>query len=167
MEQPLWSIILAILIPLIVFILLLRPFIRDSAVRAAGEVVRDVQRDVAGVRQDVAELRGQLKGLEPSLQAVRELSSWLQKHKLDELVKEQGPASKEKSGSLPPEKAARRDYLRDQASAYGLTEEDATELRTLLEEDARDDLARGLISLAAFVLILVGIGAVINSLSRR
>lgn len=165
MEQPLWSIILAILIPLIIFILALRPFVRDSAVRAAGDLVRDAERAIADVRQDVAELRGQLKGLEPSLQAVRELCSWLQRQKLDELTK--GPVSKEKPSSLPPEKARRRDYLREQASAYGLTEEDATEFRTLLEEDARDDLARGLISLAAFVLILLGIGAVINSLSRR
>jgi len=160
MEQPLWPIILAIIIPLIGFFFAFRPFIRDSAIRASGDVVRNVERDVA-------EIKGQLKGLEYSLRAVQELGSWLQMHKLDELVKEQGPTSKEKSGSLPPEKAARRDYLRDQASHYGLTEEDATELRTLLEEDARDDLAKGLISMAAFVLILVGIGAIIKSLSSR
>lgn len=162
MEQPLWPIILAIIIPLIGFMLAFRPFIRDSAIRAAGDVVRNVERDVAELK---GQFKGQFKGLETSLQAVQELSSWLQIHKLDELMK--GPVNKEKSGSLPPEKAARRDYLREQAYAYGLTDEDATELRTLLEEDAWDDLAKGLISLAAFVLILVGIGAITASLSRR
>ena len=156
MEQPLWQIILAIIVPLIGFFFAFRPFIRDSAIRAAGDVVHNVE-------IDVAEIKGQLKGLESSLQA----ESWLQIHKLDELLKEQGPASKEKSGSLPPEKAARRDYLREQASAYGLPEEEANELRALLEEDARDDLAKGLISMAAFVLILVGISAVITGLSRK
>ena len=165
MEQPLWSIILAIIIPLIGFMLAFRPFIRDSAIRAAGDVVHDAEKAVAEVKQDVAELRGELKGLGPSLQAVQEVSSWFQMQKLDEMLKGQG--SKEKLGSLPPEKAARRDYLREQASHYGLIEAEATELQRLLEEDARDDLARGLISMAAFVLILIGIGAVINSLSRR
>lgn len=87
-----------------------------------------------------------------------------QKHGLDNILK--GETS-EAHSSLPPEKANRRDYLTQQGRTQGLTDLEAAEFRNLLEEDARDDLARGLIGPTAFALILLGIAAIAQGLSKK
>jgi|GEM_PF-5083999 len=68
--------------------------------------------------------------------------------------------------SLPPEKASERDTLISIGRYGGLTEVDAARLRALLEEDARDELARGLIGAIAFALIMIAIGGIIKSLQK-
>ena len=130
----------------------LRPFIRDTAL----STIRDVEKKIEKVE-------GRLNGLETSLEPLRQLSLWAQKRGLDDILKDQ---TGEAHSSLPPEKANRRHYL-TQRGRTGLTDSEAAELRSLLEEDARDDLARGVISFAAFVLILLGITAIIQGLSKK
>lgn len=156
MEMEIWvvfAIIGSVIIPLILFILALRPFIQDTA--------RLAVHDVGG---DVRELRGKLDGLESSLRPLQELSRWAQLRGLDELLRRQAG---EAHSSLPPQQAARRDYLMQRGRIGRLTVAEADELQNLLEEDARDDLARGVISFAAFVLIVLGIAAIIRGLSRE
>lgn len=152
--EPLWPIVLAVILPILAFMLALIPYVRYIAQAA----VRDVEKDVEN-------LKGQFAGIEPSLGPLREISMWAQKRGLDSLLRTQ--ANEPHSGSLPPEKMARRDYLTQMARTSGLARAEAAELQALLEEDARDDLARGVISFVAFVLILLGITALIKGLSEK
>ncbi len=155
--EPTWVTVLSVIVPLlafmIAFIVAIRPFIRDTALSA----IRDVEKKVEKVE-------GRLNGLETSLEPLQQLSLWAQKRGLADILK--GQTGKAHS-SLPPEKANRRDYLTQQGTTWGLTDSEAAELRNLLEEDARDDLARGVIGFAAFVLILLGIAAIIQGLSKK
>lgn len=68
--------------------------------------------------------------------------------------------------SLSTEKAAERDALTAKGKQYGLNQTEANRLKELLEEDARNDFANGLIGLLAFAALLVFIGAIVRSLSR-
>ena len=69
--------------------------------------------------------------------------------------------------SLPPEKIAQRDALIALGRERWLTESEAARLRDLLQEDARDDFARGLISALALAVLMITIGAIISSLSQQ
>lgn len=77
--------------------------------------------------------------------------------------------SNRKSGShnsLPPIKAAERDALVARGKEFLLTQAEATRLKELLEEDARNDFANGVFSFLAFVAVLALIGAIVKSLSK-
>ena len=155
--EPTWVTVLSVIVPLlafmIAFMVALRPFIRDTALSA----IRDVEKKVEKVE-------GRLNGLETSLEPLRQLSLYSQKRGLDDILK---GWTGEAHSSLPLEKANRRDYLTQQGRTWGLTDSEAAELKSLLEEDARDDLARGVIGFAAFALVLLGITAIIQGLSKK
>lgn len=155
--EPTWITVLSVIVPLLAFMIafmaLLRPFIRDAALSA----IRDVEKKLEKVE-------GKLNGLEPSLEPLRQLSLWLQQHKLEDLFKGQ---IGEAHSSLPSEKATRRDYLIQKGRNRVLTEPEAAELQNLLEEDARDDFARGVIGVVAFILLMTGFAAIVKALSSR
>lgn len=68
--------------------------------------------------------------------------------------------------SLSIEKDAERNTLTAKGKQYGLNELESNRLKELLEEDARNDFANGLIGLLALAALLVLIGALVRSLSR-
>lgn len=156
MDEPLWAVIVAVIIPIFLFMLALRPFIRDTALSA----IRDTQ-------NEVERLKGEWNQIQPSLEPLRELSLWAQKRGLEGILKGPTGQADQAHSSLPTERAARRDYLTQQGRARGLTDAEAAELQNLLEEDARDDFTHGLISFTAFVLIILGIAAIVRAASRR
>jgi len=98
------------------------------------------------------------------LKPVGEIMNWLQKRGLETTLKSR---SEESSHSLPPNKTARRDELLRKANIYGLTEAEATELRGLFEEDARNDLASGVISFIAFLGIMAAIIIFISAITKK
>ena len=79
-------------------------------------------------------------------------------------------ASKKKSSgghnSLPADRAAERNALVARGKTSGLTQAEATRLKELLEEDARNDFANGVFTFLAFVALLALIAAVVRGLSR-
>jgi len=104
--------------------------------------------------------------LKPITSLVKTIDDWLRKEGLDKvLVKVKGQANA--NHSLPPDKAARRDELVALGKLYGLTESEATELRALLQEEARDDFAKGVLGALAFAALMLTIGAIIASLTKK
>lgn len=105
--------------------------------------------------------------LKPLTSLVKTIDDWLRKKGLNGAFIGGDEQTKASHHSLSPEKAARRDLLLQLSRTYGLTDLEANELQALLQEDARDDFNRGILSLLAFAAIMLAIGAIIRSLSRR
>lgn len=98
---------------------------------------------------------------------VRALDDWLEKRGIN--ISELGK-KKESSGrhnSLPADRAAERDALVARGKATGLTQAEATRLRQLLEEDARNDSANGVFTFLALVALFALIAAFVSSITRR
>lgn len=102
--------------------------------------------------------------IQEQLRPVGEMMNWIQQRGLQTIFISQ---SKEGSHSLPPGKAARRDELLGRAKAYGLTQVETTELKNLLQEDARDDLVKGVISFLAFLGIMAAIIAFVSAITKK
>jgi hypothetical protein len=102
--------------------------------------------------------------LKPIISSVKTVDDWLREKGLSGLM---GNVRRKKSHSLPPDRATRRDELVRQGREYGLTDPESNELQALLQEDARDDFANGIIGLMAFGLILAGVVAIVRSLSKK
>ncbi len=71
-----------------------------------------------------------------------------------------------KHHSLPPEKALERDNLTARGKSNGLTPIEADRLKQLLQEDANDELAKGVFGILAFIAIIIAIDALIKNLSK-
>ena len=69
--------------------------------------------------------------------------------------------------SLSPGKAARRDELLQTGKTVGLDQNQSQELQLLLQEDARDDLANGIIAVLVFVAIAAAIKVVVDSMAKK
>ena len=69
--------------------------------------------------------------------------------------------------SLSSEKVIERDNLITRGKSIGLSQAEATRLKELLGEDARNDFANGLLNLLAFLALLALIDAIIRGLSRE
>jgi len=69
--------------------------------------------------------------------------------------------------SLSPEKVIERNNLTVRGKSIGLSQTEATRLKELLGEDARNDFANGLLNLVAFIALLALIDAIVRSLSRE
>ncbi|MBA7591830.1 hypothetical protein ES708_33998 [subsurface metagenome] len=95
------------------------------------------------------------------------LDDWLEKRDLDTTGLSNVKGGNKTHNSLPPEKEAERGSLTAKGKSVGLTQTEATRLKRLLEEDARNDFANGLMNLVAFAALLVLIGAIVNSLLRE
>jgi len=92
------------------------------------------------------------------------IDSWLEQRGLNI-----GSLSRKKSkghNSLSAENAAEREALTAKGKQYGLNQLEANRLKELLEEDARNDFANGLIGFLALAALVVLIGALVKSLSR-
>jgi len=109
-------------------------------------------------------LRGDLK---PITSLVNDVNTFLRTRKLADIFEARKGESKIEQKSLSPEKAAERDALVAIGREHGLLPHEAVRLRELLEEDARDELARGLLGLLAFAGIMLIIGAIISRLSQE
>lgn len=105
------------------------------------------------------------KLVEPMAPVIKEVDNWLKIRGLNGLF--EGEQSKNTHHSLPSEEARRRDQLIQKGKQYGLDQYEAEQLKRLLDEDARSDVASGIISALAFVLIVVAIAALISALTRR
>lgn len=68
---------------------------------------------------------------------------------------------------LPPEKARRKEELLLRGRLYGLAQNEAEELKALLNEEAWSDFATGALGVIAILGLLALIGAFIDSLTRR
>ena len=108
-------------------------------------------------------LRGDLK---PISSLVKDVDNFLRSRGLGEYAEGLGQQSDVGHHSLPPEKVAERDALVAIGNQSGLTESEAIKLKQLLEEDARDDFIKGVVSLLALSAIMVAIGVIIKSLSK-
>ena len=71
--------------------------------------------------------------------------------------------SSPKHHSLPADKALERDNLTKLRQTRVLTEAETNRLKTLLQEDANDDLARGIIGIFAFLAIIAIINAITSN----
>ena len=100
--------------------------------------------------------------IETNTKVLGQLYDWFAKRGMDISLSPYGVHH-----SLPPEQARRRDELLHLGRVEGLDEAQAQELRELLNEDARDDLARGILGALAFVAIIAAIGAIVNAITRR
>lgn len=98
---------------------------------------------------------------------VNALDDWFKKRGLGAAKLSNIKGENRTHSSLSPEKAAERDNLTAKGKSVGLTQTEATRLKELLEEDARNDFTGGLINLLAFAALLVLIGAIVRSLSRE
>jgi hypothetical protein len=111
----------------------------------------------------IISLRGDLK---PISSLVKDVDGFLRSRGLEKYAETLTKQSNVARHSLPPEKAAERDTLVAIGNQRGLTEPEAVRLKQLLEEDARDEFAKGVVTLLAFAAIMVAIGAIIKSLSK-
>lgn len=109
----------------------------------------------------IAGLKADLK---PISSLVRTVDDFIRSRGLEHFVKGQGSASHH---SLTPEKAVERDTLVAISRERVLFPPEAARLKELLEEDARNDFARGVIGALALAVLLVTIGAIITSLSQQ
>jgi len=98
---------------------------------------------------------------------VNALDDWFQKRGLDTAKLSNTKGANTAHNSLSPERAAERDNLTATGKSVGLTQAEATRLKELLEEDARNDFANGLFNFLAFAALIVLIGVVVRSLSRE
>jgi hypothetical protein len=68
-----------------------------------------------------------------------------------------------KHHSLPPDKTLERDTLTKLRQTRELTEVETNRLKTLLQEDANDELAKGVIGIFAFLAIVAIINAITSN----
>lgn len=113
---------------------------------------------------ELTKLRGDIK---PICSLVNDVDSFFRQRGLNGISEQLGRKARPQHHSLSPEKAAERDALTQIGRIRGLTDIEATRLRQLLEEDARDDLSKGVVSVIAFAIIVIAIGALIESLSKK
>ena len=113
------------------------------------------------LKSDIAPLGSLAKHIQ-----AKAIDKWLDERRLTETFLPQNKPPSTNHHSLSPDKAARRNQLIEMGKAYGLTSEESAELQALLQEDARNDLANGLLNVIAFGIILIAIGAIIKSLSK-
>lgn len=114
---------------------------------------------------EILHLRGDIK---PISSLVKDVDSFFRSSGLGKLV--EGVAKRySDSGhqSLSPEKAAERDAFIAIGRERGLLPPEAARLKELLEEDARNEFASGLLGVLAFAGIMIIIGAIISRLSRE
>ena len=114
------------------------------------------------LRQDVREIRD---GLKPVTELEKVVRRWLEQRGLDSLFKSR--ADPQEPDPLSPEKVRRRDELINKGKIYGLSPEETSELKKLLEEDARDDFISGVINFLAFIGLLVIIDKLVSELTRQ
>lgn len=98
---------------------------------------------------------------------LRAVDDWFEKRGLFGNSIEQKKSGNANNHSLPPEKAMERDSLIAIGRERWLTQSEAARLRELLQEDARDDFTKGVLGVLAFAAIMIGIGAIIKSLSQE
>lgn len=104
-----------------------------------------------------------LHDIDKNTKILTQLDDWFTKRGIDTAL----GGSRIPHHSLPYDKAVRRDELIQLGSVGGLIETEAQELKMLLDEDARDDLVSGVLSLVAFVVILAGIAVVVDAITKK
>jgi hypothetical protein len=112
---------------------------------------------------EIIRFRGDIK---PICSFVNEVDGFFRQSGLKGLIKKL-KVSTPKHHSLPPDKANERDNLIALAKIQSLSQTDADRLKQLLQEDANDELAKGVLSFLAFIVILYAIDALIKSFSKK
>jgi hypothetical protein len=109
---------------------------------------------------ELFQIRGDIK---PISAFVNDIDKFFRVRGLTDLTKTLPKSKAPEHHSLPVDKAAERDNLTRLRQTRGLTDFEANRLKALLQEDANDDLAKGVIGILAFVAII----AIINAISSR
>lgn len=120
-----------------------------------NRVATDIKSDIANLRTEMVRSTGDLKSqITPIAQGLQ----WIQKAS--------EPGSK-RANPLSEQDLVRKQELLEKGKKYGLLASEAGELQALLEEEARDDFAKGVLTAAAFAVAAIGIIALIGALSKK
>jgi len=153
-----WALVLALLIP---FCLL--PLRNDIA------IIRDSVKPLKQLGEKIDRLGGEIAPLCDIAKRiqVRAVDDWLEKRGINISEVGEKKESSDRHNSLPADRAAERDALVARGKGVGLTQAEATRLRQLLEEDARNDATNGVFTFLALAALLVLIAAFVYSITRR